>query len=368
MEDFFEEIRAYINEIILRQLLVSKDYLYLYTFAGSTEDILAATIDLPGDYDQVGAKILALEADGSYTDIGRALETLDRRLARTFPHRKTIVFFITDGEHKPPPTSPYNGVNIYADGAFDAYEVLKQGDYKVMVLSIGAQTAGRELVGPLGGEYIEVTSDLTAEALNKLLSDFINDIELIVPSNIGRIRKRTTEMKVAFLSSYSTPKTVNILEATISVEDGPEIPLVEYEAEFEIGANHQSIKTLTIRLPKTVAKGRHRIQLSLATENNIVTKPVQEFDCVYAPIPFFAIIIPAVLFLAGVTALVLILLLRRRRQEVYAPKEPPMEKLAAKPAVKAETKPKVKPVIEPKKPLQKTFRKQPKPKIKLTDL
>ena len=309
MVPFFEEIKIFIEGPILNEILIGGDYLYFYTFGEFIRPRVDKFIELPRDSIKVSDIIHSISADEEATDIGLALEALDEKLEENLPFDDSVVFFITDGRNDPLPESPYAGVDIYAEGAFDAYQKIRKGNYKVMLLSIGPQTAAKDLSGPLGGEYIEVSSDLTAEGLYGLISDFAGDIELIAPESLGKTGKRKIKVKLAFLSSYVSDKEIEIENVTFSINGGEKIPVTSFAPNFVLPANRQILETFELELPKYINKGNNVISLEITAGNISLSNSLVDMTLRYAPFNYLLLVL-IILIVLALAALIFILFRR----------------------------------------------------------
>lgn len=275
MNKYFYEVQKYINDIIFNNILIDGDYLSFSTFGTYIDNKIDKKLRLPDDYSLLSSAIFSSQPNQNYTDIGLALENIDNKInGNTLPHEKTIIFFITDGINIPSPQSKYYGVDIYAKGAFQSYEKIKSGNYKVMLLSIGEKTAAKDLTDPLGGEYIEVSINLNSEMLNKIIADFLATIEMIAPKQVELRKGKKFNLNIAFLSNYSTMKEINIENIDIKIET-LETKINKYLADFKIEPYNQSIQSYNILLPKNIKEGEYKVDINFLIKNNVVSKSTQ---------------------------------------------------------------------------------------------
>lgn len=284
MIPFFEEIKTYIKDAVIENSLINQDYLYFYTFGEYITNKIDQKLDLLASTQLIHALIDSIWANEEATDIGLALEALDKKLEASLPYDKSIIFFITDGKNDPLQWSPYYGLDIYSSDAFNAFETVKNGKYKVLLLSIGKETAAKDLSGPLGGEYIEVSANLTSEGLSGLIGDLTGDLELITAGSLGKISKKNAEVKLGFLSSYVLEKELHLNTIYYSIDNGKKIELTDYTSVFKIPANKQIITSLLIPLPDEIKKGDHTIQLEIISGNMSITGTLQEVTFRFTPV------------------------------------------------------------------------------------
>ena len=177
--------------------------------------------------------------------------------------------------------SKYYGFDVYKEGAFNSYTQVKSEDYKVMLLSIGKETAAKDLSQPLGGEYLEVSKEMDAEEINNLITDFIGSIEMIVPENIGDISTNQIDLKIAFLSTYKNTGNIRINSIRYSLDNLEKISINNFNPVISMSGNELVIETSIINLPQNIEKGEHTFKIEIDSENNVVTRPVQNINFTY---------------------------------------------------------------------------------------
>ncbi|HQJ05347.1 MAG TPA: vWA domain-containing protein [Spirochaetota bacterium] len=275
MNKYFYEVQKYINDTIFNNILIDGDHLSFFTFGTYVDKKIDKKLRLPDDYSLLSNAIFSSYPNHNYTDIGLALENIDNKVNEsTLPCDKTIIFFITDGLNIPSPQSKYYGVDIYAKGAFKSYETIKSGNFKVMLLSIGEKTAAKDLTDPLGGEYIEVSIDLSSEMLNRIIADFLATVEMIAPKQVELRKGQKFNLNIAFLSNYSTLKEINIENIDIKIET-LETKINKYLTNFKIEPYNQSIQSYNILLPKNIKEGEYKVDIDFLIKDNAVSKTKQ---------------------------------------------------------------------------------------------
>lgn len=115
----FSEVKAYLENELVRPLLKPGDRFTLIVFGSLARALPTRTIASDADLSAVVADIQSLSADEDFTDLGSALETLDGVLAsRSQGDYRPVAIFITDGKNAPPPTSPFSGKDLSVDDRF----------------------------------------------------------------------------------------------------------------------------------------------------------------------------------------------------------------------------------------------------------
>lgn len=276
MKDIFSEVIKYIDEMIIGKIIIDKDYLFLSTFGDNAELKFNRKVILPDDYTIINSLLYSLNPDQEYTDIGLALETMDNAISGKLPYQKSIIFFITDGINNPSEDSRYYGYDVYKEGAFNAYTQIKSEDFKVMLLSIGEETAAKDLSGPLSGEYLEVSREMDAVQINNLITDFLGAVEMITPRDLGSTSANSIDLKVSFLSTYKKETSIKINNVSCALDNNTNIIPENYNPVINIKGKSISVESYTLSLPEDIKEGSHTIKLEVSSENNVITRSVQE--------------------------------------------------------------------------------------------
>lgn len=326
MRPFFREIQDYLNNALVKENLIQGDYLYFYTFGQyiikRTEGILvpgkeqALTLEIPKErtlleQEKLPGVINKISPVEEATDIGLALEALDIILKEGLPYRDSIIFFITDGRNDPHPSSPYLNKDIYAEGAFEAYNTIKEGPYKVMFLSIGEKTDAEKLAGSLGGQIIKIDSDLTSEKLSDAIRDFDRTIKMYAPGKIDKVEIPECAIPVSFTSNYNTDTEMILGDFFYTLDDGEQESLPLEQSRFIIKGGRRIEKEFLIPLPETITEGPHTLVIKLFSENVNLAGSVRTIHFNYTPFPLLGLIL-FILILWIVLALFFYLVLRKK--------------------------------------------------------
>jgi hypothetical protein len=306
MRGAFNEMQDYIFGSIEGGLLGSGDWLGLYTFGERVTEVYAGGVELPEGLPRLREAIYGMAADEEATDIGLMLARLDGILeAGRMPNPKTSVVWATDGKNNPPPGSPYAGKDIFAPGAFKAYTVVKDSAYKVLLLSIGADTAAKDLSGPLGGSYVEVGRDVTASRLGQVLGDFTGSIDLVAPGSIRLDARGERRLTLGFVSGYGEAKSPRIESVLVSVDGSAPVEALPSPRELAVGA--RDVAFLEIGLPDSLPRGGGSVEISLRSSGAAIEGATASAAVSSGrPFPFLAFGIGTAIFiLALVSYLVL---------------------------------------------------------------
>lgn len=110
-ENRFTDMHEWVNTHLLTQMLIPGDWITIWQFYGTTEQVFTATIVEDADKHRVADAFNRIRPDGEYTDIGLALDTIKDALNRREPNdRMKIMYLLTDLKQEAPWTSRYAGI------------------------------------------------------------------------------------------------------------------------------------------------------------------------------------------------------------------------------------------------------------------
>ena len=107
MLPYFDDTVDYLIRDIVTEHLTTGDTFHLLSFASLPEIELTRTISPTQDSEPVLARIMLLQPLGQYTDLISALRFLQSYVGRLEIGTDKKILILTDGEHDPPPGSPY---------------------------------------------------------------------------------------------------------------------------------------------------------------------------------------------------------------------------------------------------------------------
>lgn len=112
MADKIEKARAYTAQEILGRYVMTNDWVCFIEFYGTTNVLFKGPITNEQDKKRLIQSLLAIEANGRYTDIGNALDVLRQEvIARGHPERSKYILLITDLRQEAPPQSKYQSTD-----------------------------------------------------------------------------------------------------------------------------------------------------------------------------------------------------------------------------------------------------------------
>ena len=247
MVEEIDAVKEYINTAIIDDKLQKDDYFLVVSFFGRSTITISTMIEGEEHKKVIKQYISTIGADGSYTDIGRALDAMQQEIElNTDATRQKLLLLITDGLHNPEPTSKY-----FTESGIVSHEYLENIDetqkdgWKIIVIGIGKESA-REIAEEFHAEYIETSDNVTAEELFEIIPEGIinltGDIEVTAVDISGNavitvlykssLYKEAPEVVIDSIQVDSPKYISNILSDTYSFiltaegEGTLEIPIV----------------------------------------------------------------------------------------------------------------------------------------------
>ena len=314
------EVTDYVDNFLLNTFLIPGDEVTILAFYGETELFFPRGNVNKQTRDSLSASLAQLKADGRFTDIGNALDHLNRLLSneneREGSAKKRYLLLITDGIQEAPPDSPYYS----PDGSFNhrfletTKEIQRKG-WKIVILGIGEDTAAREVASELDGVYREITGSLDSRSLEEATEDLLTIVSLTDFSHDLRIDKKGKATGKVILEGigFTEPRTIVITdiifqdsdETTLSLVFADEYPrsleiLPDTSQEFYLPLDFSQISSLEENLTGT-------LQFNFQTEDRF-TPALVPVTIIPAPkaIPFWWFAIPFILLFLGLTVFLLI--------------------------------------------------------------
>jgi hypothetical protein len=237
MEEEISAVKEYINSAIVDDKLQKGDFFLVVSFFGKSTIPISTIIEGEGHKESIKQNISNIEADGHYTDIGRALDAMKMEVEKhSDDTRQKLLLLITDGLHNPEPASEYftQDGTVTHEYLKDAEETQRDG-WKIIVIGIGEKSA-KELAEDLNAEYVETSDEVTPEELEEIVPegiinvtgdiimtpvDFSGNSTLIIPYT-SKLYKEAPEIVIDSIQIDSPRYISDILKEPFSAELVPE--------------------------------------------------------------------------------------------------------------------------------------------------
>ncbi len=251
MVEEIDSVADYVVQELIESTLIPGDFFLVIQFYGQAETLVTRNItDTVSSKTEVEDIIRTIEADGHFTDIGNALDTLRSTLSNYQDRdKRRYMLLITDGKQEAPPQSIYYS----PDGTFnheflENSKVIQKQGWKIHILGIGAGTSAKELAENLSATYSEVPENPDAEDLAGSTEDLLGIIEAAAPGSIGAFSKKgKANINLSLTSSgYNEAKTVRIKNLYVTWQ-GVEYPAAS-EISIEVPAEGSVTETVNLEL------------------------------------------------------------------------------------------------------------------------
>ncbi|MBU0929037.1 MAG: VWA domain-containing protein [Spirochaetes bacterium] len=139
MADAIEAAKSYAASDIIGRLVVPGDWVAILRFYGKTELVWQGGISGEPDIAAIVRSLNELKADGRFTDIGSALDDMDKLIAdRGHPDRPKYILLLTDERQEAPKGSSYYSPTYEARHPLLEYvKKVDMGRFRVITIGYG---------------------------------------------------------------------------------------------------------------------------------------------------------------------------------------------------------------------------------------
>lgn len=139
MADAMSEARQFAAGEIVGRLVEPGDWVAIFRFYGKSEIVWRGDVSGEEDIATMVRSLLSLEANGRYTDIGAALDTMDALiLERGHPERPKYILLLTDERQEAPKGSSYYSADYSVSHPLLEYvKRVDKGTFRVITIGYG---------------------------------------------------------------------------------------------------------------------------------------------------------------------------------------------------------------------------------------
>ncbi|MFO7848574.1 MAG: VWA domain-containing protein [Spirochaetia bacterium] len=135
MEGDIGQAKRFIEDDIIRQLLIPGDSITLIEFYKSPATVFSKTISSEQDQMSIISELDLIEADGPYTDIGRALDFYVENTLASEENPRTHTILLSDLKQEAPAGSPYAGtVENYSHPHLTPKKEMRQNGWRILII------------------------------------------------------------------------------------------------------------------------------------------------------------------------------------------------------------------------------------------
>ncbi len=323
MFPFFEDLRDYLIEDLLKEKLHRGDTFHLLSFSSSPELEIALPIADERAAERAFGRLALLQPLGRYTDLVAALRFVHQYVRQLPEGNPKTVLILTDGIHDPPPGSPNRLSPAEVAAAVRAAgEAMRREGWTVQVLKVPAEPSPSDVANGLPSYLDDLGAGLGVAAIPydparkaEVTGILTGYPTLTFPEPLGDVTRRfTVPLRVRNFSK--DPILVRLTGAQID-----HVEVLERPVEVAIPADSTGVLEARLRLPLSFPTGPQERVLVLDVPPELRISPVEgTISFAYSGrgglnLPRFSILYVVYLALAAavVYALVRLFLLMRRK-------------------------------------------------------
>ncbi|MFP4562131.1 MAG: vWA domain-containing protein [Spirochaetia bacterium] len=308
MEEEIGAVKDYVQDSLVREVLIPGDFIAVIQFYGQAELLFAETVQSDEEIEEYLAAIEEIEADGSFTDIGNALDVLRDSLEQYHrKDRREYLLLLTDGKQEAPSDSKYYTEDGSFNHAFlENARTIQKAGWKIQVLGIGPASAAREIAEELAGGYAETSEEPTKEELAEKTQDLLAVLELTGALSVKPASPRGESAMTFQLQAvgFTDDPVVAVERITVTLEKSGNEYLVAEDVTLTPASNGVTDVSIPISFPQMPGPGSYEARvrfvfggLEVFTPGVVSTEV--EFRGFFGS-NLFWIIPVAVIFLAGI--------------------------------------------------------------------
>ena len=317
MVEEIDPVKNYVIDTLIEETLIPGDRFVVIQFYGKAEILIADDVAEEGKKLDFANMIASMKADGSYTDIGNALDKLKAAIGDyEHPDRRKYLLLITDGKQEAPEDSKYYSPDGQFNHAFlENVKTIQKEGWKIQVLGIGTASAAKELAEQLSGGYVETSEEPTQEEITEKTGDLFGLIEISSPPRAEPLGKKGNSVLTLPLSvqGYSEQQEIVFNRIVIDFEaSGLENEVLAEGGSYTLPDEGTKKIEIPFSIEQDLAPGTYDATLSFTFRGLTVFTPSQA-DITIEVKGFFGnniwlIPVIAVIFLALAGAIVLLVL------------------------------------------------------------
>ena len=205
MQPLFGQVKDYLIDDLLSKEIKIGDNLFIIDFYGKTETAYNNKINSAADIQNIKNIVSKISANGTWTDIGGALDVLKKEIVkRQDLNKDKYVLLLTDGTQEVPQGSKYYSPShtISHELLKNARSIDKQG-WKIQVLSIGSTPTLKKIAEEMGAVYKETSKNPTKKELSEKNEDLFFKIDFSPKEKLGIIFNNHSGLNGKAVSSYN---------------------------------------------------------------------------------------------------------------------------------------------------------------------
>lgn len=260
MKNVMDEVKSYIQEYIIDQQLIPGDMFVLLAFYGDAEVVINEQ-RVGEDRSELTSEVSSIRANGRFTDIANALDTLRQTLENYgVSDRRRYLLLLTDGIQEAPPASKYYTENgSFTHEFLTNVKTIQKEGWKIQILGIGTQSAAKEIAEQLTGEYAETSESPTKEELVEKTQDLLGTIAVKDGPHLSPVDENGNAVLSFTLESrnYSTEKTLTIKDIMLELPDYDRTSILSDSVVLTIPTNATRSVDIPVMVPIELNPGTY---------------------------------------------------------------------------------------------------------------
>lgn len=322
MVEEIDSVKNYVITSILDRIVIEGDYFLLIPFYGITDDSFNGYISSEKNIDELRNEIQILKADGRFTDIGNALNTLRNKIKSSNEKTRKYMLLITDGKQEAPLDSPFYS----PDGSFNheflenTKEIQKQG-WKIVVLGIGNETDAEKIAKELSAGYSVISNNTTSTTIEEKIDNLLGRLNLLTIDNqivLDKDGKTTINLEIES-KDYEEVKNLKIFEIKL-VSESRTIKNI-LKAPYTISIEPDKVTNISIPISIALTEEDYSAEIIFIFEGENSFSPAVHKVTIQnrKKIPFFFYLIIIAVVVSIIIYYVLRIIKRKKMEEEYQP-------------------------------------------------
>jgi hypothetical protein len=257
MFPYFEDLRDYLLQDLLKEKLHRGDTFHLLSFSGSPELEIALPIADERAAERAFGRLALLHPLGRYTDLVAALRFVHQYVRQLPEGNAKTLLILTDGIHDPPPGSPNRlPAEEVAAAVRAAGEAMRREGWTVQVLKVPPELSPSDVANGLPSYLGDLGAGLGVAAIpydparkaevTGMLTGFPT---LTFPEPLGEVARRFT-VPLGVRNFSKDPILVRLSGAQID-----HVEVLERPVEIAVAADSAAVLEARLRLPLSFPTG-----------------------------------------------------------------------------------------------------------------
>jgi len=311
MVEEIKSVKTYVTDALVDKLLIPGDNFTLIPFFGKADVIFSGRISSKNDKIHLEKIVDSLHANGHFTDIGNALDTLKGALRNTVKdNRRKYLLLITDGKQEAPPGSKYYSPDHSFNHKFlENVKIIQRKGWKIEILGIGSESAAKALAEKLSGTYAEVSKRPTPEEIEKKIGTFLGTVRAKGSFVIKKHSKNGNAVLSFTLVSkdYKKPVDITIKGIRLVSDHLSKSNILSVPYTLSILPDSEKLYNLEVNVP--VAKKGYTGELTFTFQNGVAFIPAVQ-NIYVEKVVNYALVLYAVLVAILLSGIILFIVRR----------------------------------------------------------